>query len=380
MNKLNNLFKKYIFKLNIRNTLILLFLISIFKNGIWYHPALWNMLEIAKNPFENVFDSNVNKYYLYSSWLSPYLAYLLGIKSKFYFFIFHLFISILYLFFSINLIKKNIKKKNFKKSLIIFLIFPVSMTSFYWVGYDSLILLLMTFCLYSKKNYLIILICSIGIGLQHFEIGIVSISVLSVALIFEKILYKDIKKLNISFIFIIVFILGLLIGKVSLYEIYSDESFVSGRVDWINDVLLHLFYNFYFNFYNIVWFALGAGWLIVLHYFFNQKKRWPFIISLFTLIFVLPFVDDHSRVFSACSFMLIMLYILCNDEFLNTISLNHLSLFFLIWVLLPYSWVWQGDLRSTMFLYDFAYILDYTFGIFNNEVESSTIWPFERFK
>ncbi len=380
MNKLNNLFKKYIFKLNIRNTLILLFLISIFKNGIWYHPALWNMLEIAKNPFENVFDSNVNKYYLYSSWLSPYLAYLLGIKSKFYFFIFHLFISILYLFFSINLIKKNIKKKNFKKSLIIFLIFPVSMTSFYWVGYDSLILLLMTFCLYSKKNYLIILICSIGIGLQHFEIGIVSISVLSVALIFEKILYKDIKKLNISFIFIIVFILGLLIGKVSLYEIYSDESFVSGRVDWINDVLLHLFYNFYFNFYNIVWFALGAGWLIVLHYFFNQKKRWPFIISLFTLIFVLPFVDDHSRVFSACSFMLIMLFILCNDEFLNTISLNHLSLFFLIWVLLPYSWVWQGDLRSTMFLYDFAYILDYTFGIFNNEVESSTIWPFERFK
>ena len=380
MNKLNNLFKKYIFKLNIRNTLILLFLISIFKNGIWYHPALWNMLEIAKNPFENVFDSNVNKYYLYSSWLSPYLAYLLGIKSKFYFFIFHLFISILYLFFSINLIKKNIKKKNFKKSLIIFLIFPVSMTSFYWVGYDSLILLLMTFCLYSKKNYLIILICSIGIGLQHFEIGIVSISVLSVALIFEKILYKDIKKLNISFIFIIVFILGLLIGKVSLYEIYSDESFVSGRVDWINDVLLHLFYNFYFNFYNIIWFALGAGWLIVLHYFFNQKKRWPFIISLFTLIFVLPFVDDHSRVFSACSFMLIMLYILCNDEFLNTISLNHLSLFFLIWVLLPYSWVWQGDLRSTMFLYDFAYILDYTFGIFNNEVESSTIWPFERFK
>ena len=380
MDKFNNFFKTYIYNLNIKNILILLFLISLFKNGIWYHPALWNMLEIAKNPFENVFGVEINKYYLYSSWLSPYLAYLLGIQSKFYFFIFHLFVAVLYLFSSIYLIKKNIKKNNLKKSLIIFLIFPVSMTSFYWVGYDSLILLLMTFSLYNKKNYLIILICSIGIGLQHFEIGIVSILVVSIAFILEKILYKDLKKLDISFIFIIVFIVGLLIGKVSLYEIYSNESFVGGRLDWITNALLHLFYNFYFNFYNIIWFALGASWLIVFHYFLNQKKRWPFVISLLTIILVLPFVDDHSRVFSACSFMLIMTYILCNDEFLDTVTVKQISLFFLIWILLPYSWVWQGDLRSTMFLYDLAYILDYTFGIFNNEIESSTIWPFTRFK
>ena len=78
--------------------------------------------------------------------------------------------------------------------------------------------------------------------------------------------------------------------------------------------------------------------------------------------------------------MLIMIYILCNDEFLDSVSIKHLSLFFLIWILMPYSWVWQGDLRSTMFLYDLAYILDNVFGIFNNKIESSTVWPFERFK
>ena len=94
------------------------------------------MLEIAKNPFENVFGSSTEKYYLYSSWLSPFIAYILGIKSKIYFFIFHLFLLNLYLFLTISLIKKSIKTENLKKSLIIFLIFPVSMTSFYWVGYD----------------------------------------------------------------------------------------------------------------------------------------------------------------------------------------------------------------------------------------------------
>ena len=163
MDKFNNFFTNSILKLNTRNILILLFLISLFKNGIWYHPALWNMLEIAKNPFENVFGLETQKYYLYSSWLSPFFAYILGIKSKIYFFIFHLFLAILYLFLTITLIKKSIKTENLKKSLIIFLIFPVSMTSFYWVGYDSLILLLMVISLYKNRNYLITFMCSIGI-------------------------------------------------------------------------------------------------------------------------------------------------------------------------------------------------------------------------
>ena len=379
MDKLTNFFTNNVFKLNVKNILVLLFVISIFKNGIWYHPALWNMLEIAKNPFENVFGSNFNKYYLYSSWLSPFLAYLLGIKSKIFFFIFHFFLAVSFLFLTINLIKKNVKKNNIKKSLILFLIFPVSMTSFYWVGYDSLILLLMTTSLLYKKNFLVILICSIGIGLQHFEIGVVSILILTIALSLEQIFYSNKIKKKISFTFIIIFFIGLLIGKIILFKIYAGEDFVAGRFSWIYNALLHLFYNFYFNFYNILWFALGPAWLIIIHFFFNQKERWSFLISLICLIFILPFVDDHSRVYSACSFILISVYILYNDEFLDKITNQHLSIFFLVWILFPYSWVWQGDLRPSMFQYDLAYVLDYMFGIFNNEIESSTIWPFARF-
>jgi hypothetical protein len=45
----------------------------------------------------------------------------------------------------------------------------------------------------------------------------------------------------------------------------------------------------------------------------------------------------------------------------------------------PYSWVWQGHLRESMFQYNLAYVLDYFFDIFNTSVKSSTIWPFGRF-
>ena len=59
--------------------------------GIIQHCGIY--LEIAKNPFENVFGLN-EKNTIFTAAGNPYLAYLIGIKSKFYFFIFHLFIAI----------------------------------------------------------------------------------------------------------------------------------------------------------------------------------------------------------------------------------------------------------------------------------------------
>ena len=379
MNKFLICVSDYITNLSFKKLAILLLIISLFKTGVWYHPALWNMLEVAKDPFNNVFGNEVNKYYLYSSWLSPFIAYLLNLNTKISFFIFHLLLAIFFLVIFIFLIKKFVNEKYQKKSLIIFFIFPVSMTSFYWVGYDSLILILLTLSLLYYKNLFVIILCSLGIGLQHFEIGIVSTSVLLVCKILEKLFYNKDQNIKLSFTFIVIFFLGLILGKVILYEIYSSEDLAQGRLNWIYNALLHLIYNFYFNFYNIFWFSLGVGWILILKFFFETKYKYPFIISIFLILGILPIVDDHTRVYSACSFMLIVYYIICNNNFLKTIKNTELSFIFLIWIMLPYSWVWQGDLRSSMLNYDLAYVLNYFFDIFNNEIESSTIWPFARF-
>ena len=87
MNKFLNNLGNNLTNLSQKKLIFLLFAISLFKTGLWYHPALWNMLEIAKNPFENIFEGEVSKYYLYSSWLSPYFAYLLNLTNKLSFFI-----------------------------------------------------------------------------------------------------------------------------------------------------------------------------------------------------------------------------------------------------------------------------------------------------
>ena len=379
MNKFLNNLGNNLTNLSQKKLIFLLFAISLFKTGLWYHPALWNMLEIAKNPFENIFEGEVSKYYLYSSWLSPYFAYLLNLTNKISFFILHLVLALSFLTAFVFLIKKMVKFKYQKASLIIFFIFPVSMTSIYWIGYDSLILLLFTIAIYFNKNILVTIVCSLGIGLQHFEIGIVSISILLIYKILEKIFNSTEKNINISYFFISIFFVGVICGKIILYKIYADQNLVEGRFDWIYNALYHLIYNFYFNFYNIVWFSLGVGWFIILKYFLEKKNKYPLILSLFFLFGIMPLVDDHTRVYSACSFMLLTYCIICNDNFLKTIKKQELALIFIIWVMFPYSWVWQGDPRQSMFQYNLAYVLNYFFDIFNTSIKSSTIWPFERF-
>jgi len=372
----------YLLKSNLKKLILLLICISIFKNGFWYHPGLWNMLEIAKNPFFNVFGEEVNKYYLYSSWLSPFIAYLFKLNTKITFFFLHFFFSIVFFCLFILLIKKFVTKKYQRMSIIIFFIFPVSMTSFFWIGYDSLTLLLFVISILLNRKLIVVLFCSTGIGLQHFEIGIVAVTILFISKTLEIAIYKKQveKTINLNYIFILTYIIGLIIGKIILYKIYVNSNLIIGRFDWFQNYLLHLIYNFYFNFYNIVWFSLGTGWFLIIKYFFEIKNKISLIISLIILIGILPIVDDHTRVYSCISFFILVTHIICNNNFLKTISKNEITILFLIWFFMPYSWVWQGDLRQSMFQYDLAYLLNYFFDIFNTDVKSSTIWPFARFK
>ena len=381
MNNLLNLINsKLINNKNSSLFYIFIFIILIFKVGIYYHPALWNLLEIAKDPFNNVFLNEPNKHYLFNSWLGSYLAYLLNLNTKIGFFLLHLSFSIAFIFLFISFIKSKLPSRYFKKSLIIFFVFPVSTTSFFWVGYDSLTLLLMTIILIYPKYLIFIFLLSIGIGLQHFEIGFfaalsILIFNLSEVLFLKK---KIINNYNFKFLFFI--FLGLFVGKIILLYIYSGMEINSGRLYWIKNSLPHLLYNFYFNFYNIIWFSLGIGWLVVIKYLFENENYLSLLLSLISLLLILPVVDDQTRVFSVSSYMIITIYIISNLNFLKKINNTEIAIIFLIFILFPYGWVWQGDPRQSMFAYDLAQFINYFFDIFNNPVKSSTIWPFERFR
>jgi len=175
-------------------------------------------------------------------------------------------------------------------------------------------------------------------------------------------------------------LIGTLFGKIILeYYFFSINLDInSGRIWYTFDVIKHFFYNNYFNFHNIIWFALSAGWLIILKYTFYKERNIFFIFILLGQLIILFIVDDQTRVYANLSFLIILSQIFLNKDFLQQIKNYEISLIIIIWLIIPYGWAWQGILRSSMFTYDFAYILNYFFDIFNNEsINSSIIWPFK---
>jgi len=71
-----------------------------FKTGLFYHPNLWYHLEVARNPYNNVFLDRPHLHYFYLSYFSSWLAYFIGATNKISFFLLHLFFS---LFFQLHL-------------------------------------------------------------------------------------------------------------------------------------------------------------------------------------------------------------------------------------------------------------------------------------
>ena len=373
-------FENYLVNLKIQNLIILFFLIIFIKVGFWYHPALWKLLTISINPFEESIFLNHQAHYLYGNFLGGYMANLLGFTSKFTFFLFHLFFSFLFNFLFIFLIFKNLDRKAAIYSLIIFLVLPVSSTVFFWVGYDSITLSILVLSIIFKSNLFLVFIFGTLLGLQHFELGLLTTLSLVVLNIYNN-YYSKKSFLNLKYSISI--FTGTIVGKIFLkyYFLSINLNLSSGRISYTLEAIKHFLYNSYFNLYTIMWFSLSLGWLIILKYFFFKEKNKFFILILLSLILILFIVDDQTRVYANLSFLIIISQILLNNDFLKSIKNYEISLILILWLLMPYGWVWQGVLRASMVTYDFAYFINYFFEIFNNKsINSSIIWPFKRFR
>ena len=372
--------EKYIIKLSVKKLLTLFFIVILLKVGFWYHPALWKLLQISINPFDENLFSNQHAHYLYYNFLGGYIANLLNLTTKLSFFLFHLFFSFLFNFLFIFLIFKNLNRRNAIYSLILFLVFPVSTTVFFWVGYDSLTLSILMLSVVLRFNSIIVLTCGILLGLQHFELSFLSALSLLILNLYNKFFSK---KSFLTLSYSLLLIAGVIIGKVIMdyYFILINLDINSGRTWHTLDVIKYFFYNSFFNFHNIIWFSLSVGWLVILRYLFYREKNIFFIFILLGQLLILFIVDDQTRVYANLSFLIILSQIFLNENFLNQIKKYEISLIIIIWLIMPYGWAWQGILRASMFTYDFAYILNYFFDIFNNKsINSSIIWPFKTLK
>lgn len=354
--------------------IILISIISFLKIGIWYIPNVNLSIEISQNPFINPL-INPEAHYLFWNWLSHFLSWLLGATGKASFIALHFSFSLAFTLLFIFIAFKYFSDNAARTSLILFSILPVSGTAYYWVGSDSITLFLILLPFAYPKRVLAVLITAIFLGMQHFEQAFFANTALLSALLVTK---RQGKEMPFSLTFAKTMVIGVILGKLLLTILFQHYEIEvnTGRPYWLMKNFSSLLNYFFYHFHYAIWSILGVGWIILVQFSDSIRKNVSFFPTFFCLCLLLLIVADHTRVLAITTFPLIAGCLLFNPVIINSVPKKDVAFIFLIWILTPWSWVWAGEPKWSVFPYDVAYLLHEMLGWFNVPNDPA-IWPFQ---
>ena len=200
--------------------------VSLVKTGIWHMPNLDEWGFISVNPFRNPF-TDPNAHYLFWNWLSPFLAWRLGIQNENSFLYFHLAFSIAFTFIFIAFVWSNFEERDARTALVLFLVLPVSTTAYFWVGMDSVTLALMLLLFVARRHLWLVLAIGVLLGMQHFEQGLVAFGALTFALFASSFTLKSRSEYPLPWA--ITILVGVVLGKLVLVLIFRQMGVFTSR-------------------------------------------------------------------------------------------------------------------------------------------------------
>ena len=319
------------------------------KTGVGVMPNN-NLAEIARNPFVNPIDVARDQYVMWN-WLSPFIAWLIGARSPSAYIVLNMAFSAAFVAMFIVLALKRSEPEAARTALALFAMLPVSTTAIYWVGYDSLTLLLILIALAFPGRSAVAALAGFFLGAQHFEQGFAGAAALTLATALSR-WRKEATTYPIAHG--AAFLVGVALGKISLIVIFhlAGIEVKGGRLDWLAGSLGKLPSEFALAFQFILYSVFGVGWLAAIKFWDNGRNRLPFFIALVGLSLLLPVNADQTRVIAIITFPLVLAYWLFEPGFLASISRREAAVAFLVWMITPWAWVWQGVPRLSAFSHD----------------------------
>jgi len=357
--------------------------VSLLKSGIWVFPSIPASFIISQSPFQQPFSSE-NDQYLMTYWFASFFANLIGIKTLASFIIFHFVIGVLTLFILFRFIRIRVKQEHQGKSLLLLAMLPTLSTIFYWTGMDTFIVFVMScLAINYKKPFLLILFGILG-GMQHFEIMIAG----TATLLFYNMICNNafnIFKLkqytkNTDFFSPFMMVLGVILGKIILIYIFEVNNIKVAR-----DGIALGFYYFSKSanlavslFLPILLSMLGSIWIFfILAILQKTKESLALFLSALIPLALVFIVLDETRILQLTGFLLILFGLITNENFLSKLSDRIIKAIIILWVFLPWVWVWQKVFGSVTF-FSIKYALS---RIFTNDlapwIGSITMWPFK---
>jgi hypothetical protein len=367
--------ERFIYESPAWKLLLAVFVLCLVKTGIWHMPSQVTSLHIVRDPFVNPFGAYPEAHYLVWNWLGPFLAWLVGASSINKLFALHLAFSAAFTSLFVRAAFTHLPQEASRTAVILFAVLPVSTTAYFWVGTDSLTLLLMMVALAFPGVAVVTFLCGLLLGMQHFEQGIFAAAALLFPVFASR---RQGYELAYSVKFSLLLFLGAVAGKLALAVLFRHYGIEvnSGRAYYLREHFQSLVSAFFVHLPYILWSVLGTGWLVALRFADWGWRAVPFFLGLAGLCALLPVVADQTRVMAVVSFPLVSAYWLLNRDFLGKLGRREVAFIFAIWVILPFSWVWEGVPRWSVFPYDVAYVLHQAFGWFAVP-EDAMLWPFK---
>jgi hypothetical protein len=337
--------------------LSLVYILAVYGYGII--PGNSSYL-ISKNPFVNVFRDSIGGQYNYDSVVVPMLAYFTGLNSsRLTYAILNLFIILIANTLFVYISNKKFGADTAKIFIILFLLNPLSIVLFTWVGsYDSATYFLQVLLFLSSSSPVIFLLGLLG-GLNHFPI--VMISGISL-LLFRAVNRED--KGNYTNIFL--FMAGLLTGLLALktYQQHSELGINIDRMSYLKllslkhlvlDIWLSNWLALVFSLYNVLW-----GIVVIIGYFlYSNYKNLLYVFAGSNICFVF-FTGlgsrDSTRIFAILSWPLLFysfLFLIKKTKSKSNISYielrKYLSALTLIGLLVPRIYLFDGNIYFSNF-------------------------------
>jgi hypothetical protein len=365
--------EKLIFSSQAWKLIVTIIIIMLIKTGVWQIPNLDKARMMAQNPFLNPFNDQY-LHTLYWNWLGPFLAYLIGAKDKWSFFALHMSFSVGFTALFITTVFRRLPDRAARVSLIVFSVLPVSATAYFWVGPDSLTLFLMMCALGSPERQKIAPLLGMALGLQHFEQAILGFSSLLLAFLISR---RHADPSEYTMAWALSLLAGIIIGKLILMIMFYllDAGVNYGRLKWLLEHYEILLGRFFLHFNYILWSALGLGWIVLVKYVDEETSYFCFVVPLLFLMLLLLVTGDQTRVFAITSFPLICVFWLLRIDLSARLSDRFVSWLFLVWLVVPWGWVWAGEPKWSVFSYDVVYLLNRSLGWFSVP-PNAALWPF----
>lgn len=365
--------ERFIYQSSRSKLLLVLLSVMLVKSGIWQIPNLGASVWIAHEPRANPF-ADPDAHYLYWSWLGSFVAWFVHARDIPRYFLLHLAFAVLATALHVRNTFRWLPEEQARTSCLIFVLLPVSATAYYWVSMDGLTLLLFAIALAFPHRWPVTWVAGVALGMQHFEQSFIAAVAVLCMVLLGRDTTSDVYRAGWAGALAI----GVITGKILLYLLFVsfDAQVNSGRLYWFVVHWPRLIEQFLLNLPIILWSLLALAWVLAAHELRDARRSWPFWLSFAGLLALVPLTDDETRVFAITSYPLLAVRWLHAPGFLESINRRCIAKLALMWLIVPWIWVWQGEPGTSAFPYDVAWLLNRLFGWFNVP-ENAAGWPWE---